>query len=414
MDALQPIGQAAQAVLGHPFGHQHPVGHETIPLVICTYFVAWAIYARSHKPLDLPADKLTHILYAFANLNSDGRVVLGDPWADIDKHDEGVPWTDKKELHGNLRQLGLLKKRHRNLKVSLSIGGWTWSTNFAAVASSSKTRQVFVRTSIELMNDLGLDGLDIDWEYPKSHSEGHDYVKLLRELRHGLDHYAASKGDSQRYLLTAAMPCGESNYKQMDLGAMAHYLDYFYLMAYDLAGSWSDRAGHQANLFGGEQSVHQAVQHYIRSGVPSRKLVMGMPIYGRAFQNTQGIGHPYQGVGQGSWEQGVYDYKQLPLPGAVEYYDQAAGASYSYDGTKGELITYDSPMVLETKSQYIVDHKLGGAMFWESSADHPTGHHRSILDTIHNAFVRRGQRLDQSLNHVHYPTSVYENVRQGL
>ncbi|KAF9115783.1 hypothetical protein BGX27_006394 [Mortierella sp. AM989] len=382
--------------------------------IVCTYFVAWAIYARNHNVFDLPVGDLTHILYAFANLDADGRVFLGDAWADTDKHYEDDSWNDSgNNLYGNFKRLGLLKRDNRHLKVSLSIGGWTWSTNFAGVAASPQKRANFVRTSMELLNNLGLDGLDIDWEYPKTPEDAVNYVSLLRELRQAMDQYAAEKGDPVPYLLTGAMPCGESQYSLLRLNEMNQYMDAFYLMAYDLAGSWSDAAGHQSNLYGGQVSVHKAVQHYISQGIPSHKVVVGMPIYGRMFQNTDGVGQKFDGIGAGTWEQGVYDYKQLPLPGAVEYYDSESVASYSYDSTKRELITYDTPLVIDRKAEYIARHQLGGAMFWESSSDQTENPDRNLIGAVTKG-LRRHAPLDSSLNHLSYPTSVYDNVRNGF
>ncbi|CAH1764457.1 3447_t:CDS:2, partial [Entrophospora sp. SA101] len=165
--------------------------------VIAAYFAAWSIYARKFFVQDIDYDKLTHILYAFANIKNDGEVFLGDPWSDTDIHFDGDSWNDNvKNLYGNFKQLYLLKKKNRHLKVSLSIGGWTWSTNFSAVASSHNSREKFVNSAIKLMNDLGLDGLD----------NANNYVKLLKDLREALDQYAKSKHEIHYYLLTTAVP----------------------------------------------------------------------------------------------------------------------------------------------------------------------------------------------------------------
>jgi chitinase len=133
------------------------------------YFTDWAIYS-GYYPKNLitagSADKLTHILYAFANLPAPGEAAagmcqqLGGPWADY--------------------QLLKLKKRYPNLKLMISVGGWTWSAGFSSAASTDASRKALVASCIDTfirgnfvdpanfsVTQPGLfDGIDIDWEFP--------------------------------------------------------------------------------------------------------------------------------------------------------------------------------------------------------------------------------------------------------
>ncbi|KAL0074405.1 chitinase [Phycomyces blakesleeanus] len=390
-------------------------------LVIAGYFPNWAIYARNFNVCDLAvsAQKLTHVLYAFANFQEDGTVILGDVWADKDKHfppeqtinGKADSWNEgDANLYGNFKQFYLLKQKYRHLKVSLSIGGWTWSTNFSVVAADPAKRAVFVKTAIRHLANLGLDGIDIDWEFPKDDKDAFHYVHLLYELRIALDMYQQSLGQTNqpRLILSVAVPCGPSKYKLLRLQQMAPYVDIFYLMAYDFAGSWDTNAGHQSAMYGGALNVHQAIEGYISGGVPPHKIVMGMPAYGRGFLNTNGPNTRYDGLPEGSWEKGMYDYKHLPPPGHTEHHDMEILASWCYCPEKRELITYDSPYITQAKCDYIKQRQLGGAMVWELSADHPGDHPRCLLNVLYDSFAGN---TDTMPNHLDYPSSGFNNLK---
>ncbi|KAF8958428.1 glycosyl hydrolases family 18-domain-containing protein [Flammula alnicola] len=378
------------------------------------YFTNWGIYGANFQPTDIVPGPLTHILYAFADTDaSTGAISLTDLYADEQKHFPTDSWNDVgNNLYGCLKQLYLLKLQQRNLKVLLSIGGWTYSQagHFNFVTSAS-ARATFVANAVQFIEDYGFDGIDIDFEYPANADQGQGFAALTTALRVAFDNLAAQKGDSTTYLLTAAVAAGPANYAYMQVPQMDSALSFWNLMAYDYAGSWLTFSDNQANLYGGARTgfnTDSAVRFYLGAGATASKIVMGMPLYGHAFENTAGLGQPYNGIGPGTIQAGIYSYKDLPLAGAQVFENFTDVSSYSYDSTKQELVSYDTPDIVKVKAQYINSKGLGGSMFWELSTDAVGS--TSLVGTSANVLGN----LDQTQNHINFPNSKWDNIRNNM
>lgn len=70
-------------------------------------------------------------------------------------------------------------------------------------------------------------------------------------------------------------------------------------------------------------------------------------------------------VGPGTTEAGVYSYSTLPLSGASVFENTTDITSYSYDASKKELISYDTPRIATLKAQYVESKGMAGQMFWD-------------------------------------------------
>ncbi|KAF2000432.1 glycoside hydrolase family 18 protein [Amniculicola lignicola CBS 123094] len=417
--------------LAHPTGSPNPaMGYKSV-----AYFTNWGIYGRKYTPEKIPADKLTHILYSFGDNKPDtGEVFLTDKWADTDIHYANDSWNDVgTNLYGNLKQLNLMKRQNRNLKVLLSIGGWTYTNeqkHLDGPAATPEGRKTFADSCVQLIKDHGFDGIDIDWEYPQNPTQGEQLLQLLQATRQAMDTYAQTIAMKDQYgniaaphfLLTIAAPAGKSNYQNMPLGKIAPVLDFINLMGYDFSGAWDKTANHQANLFPAitlpqstPYSIHTVINDYCAAGVPTEKIVLGMPLYGRAFLDTNGVGQPFSGIGEGSWEKGIWDFKVLPKDGAKEYIDEEAGASYSYDKDTKTLISYDTVEMALRKVQYIKKEGLGGAMWWELNGDKPKEDSRSIItNVVKELGGHDGKMMEHCANWLTYPDSKFENLKKGF
>jgi GH18 family chitinase len=108
-----------------------------------------------------------------------------------------------------------------------------------------------------------------------------------------------ANGDATPYLLSAAVSAGVGNYTFINVPQMDAALDSWNVMSYDYAGSWSQFTDNQVNLYGPSLSGYgtdAAIRCYTSQGATPAEIILGISLYGRAFENTAGIGSSYNGV----------------------------------------------------------------------------------------------------------------------
>lgn len=398
------------------------------------YFMSWGAYGRDFQVEDMDPTKLTHINYAFADIcfNGihgnpasaacetgdgtspedilDGSIVLGDPWIDAQSSWGGAFDGGINGIYGNLGKLAQLKVDNPHLKTLISVGGWTWSNRFSDVAADPQLRQNFANSAVDFVRNFKMDGIDIDWEYPVAGGmEGNsnrpedkqNHTLLLQDVRTALD--KAGKEDGKQYLLTIASSAGLSYPKNNELDKIAKVVDFINIMTYDFSGTWQSTSGHNAPLFSDYQAanagvnntgadVATAIKGHLDNGVPAKKLVMGLPFYGKSWANCDGDVNnggylACQGAGTGTWEAGSLEYDDLVAKyvnknGYTRYWNDAAQVPYLFNQTTKQFVTYDDAQSIAAKVAYIENLGLGGAMIWELSSDR----NFTLLSTINNEF----------------------------
>jgi chitinase len=357
--------------------------------LVVGYFTQWGVYARDYHVKNVhtsgSASKLTHIMYAFGNVQN-GQCTIGDSYADYDRFYsaadsvDGVADTwDSGALRGNFNQLRKLKQMYPHLKVIWSFGGWTWSGGFGQAAANPTA---FANSCYDLVNDprwVGVfDGIDIDWEYPNACGLGCDssgfaaYRDLMQALR---DRFG---GQLVTAAITAdATPGGKID--AADYAGAATSVDFYLVMTYDFFGAWAatgPTAPHSPLTSYGGIPISgfysdAAISHLTAKGIPTSKLLLGIPFYGRGWAGVTRStpGGPASGPAPGTYEQGVEDYKVLanscPPSGTV------AGTAYAFCGD--QWWSYDTPATIGGKLDYVDSHGLAGAFFWELSGDTSNG-----------------------------------------
>mgnify|MGYP001440936304 CR=1 FL=1 len=292
---------------------------------------------------------------------------------------------DTERNRGDIIKLNKLKLLNPDLKVLVSVGGWGWSGNFSDAALTDSTRNRFANSAAEFIVQNGLDGIDLDWEYPNQPGAGntfrpqdvHNFTLLLQCVRERIDSLAIRQGRNDKYLLSVATG-GDSMYiANTELGEVAKYTDFINIMSYDLHNGLTHETGHHSNLYLSEydspfgDATERCVRMHLEAGVQASKINIGVPFYGRIWRGvnpadnglykyarTTGMSIPYKDV-----------IEALTSGAFVRYFDSSAAAPFLWNAKDSVFISYDDEVSLSEKMKYVKSNNLGGVMFWECSED---------------------------------------------
>lgn len=353
-----------------------------LSLLLAITSIQWSMAQKDKKPViigyvggydgnlvetdKIEAKRLSHINYAFVDIK------------------DNLAWLHNEKTDTvNFRKLNELKKINPDLKLMISVGGWTWSKHFSDATLTDELTLKFAQSSVDIVEKYNLDGVDIDWEYPgmkgdnNTHrpEDGKNYTNLFRHLREQLD--VLGKKTGKKYFVTTAIGASREFLQQTDMEIAQKYLDYINLMSYDFDYTYNNMSSHHQNLVAPKNrpylySVELTIQNLKKVGVDLSKVVMGFGFYGKgkivASTDNNGLYQIPVKLESGGGYSFIKD-SLVNKKGYVRYWDEEAKAPYLFNKEKKHFITYDDEESVKLKSDYIKKHGLAGAMFWTYFSD---------------------------------------------
>lgn len=318
------------------------------------------------NPKNIDPSFLDFVIYAFVEISSDGQLVVPTP--------------------AYLRSLVRLREANPDLQVIAAIGGWA-ADGFSDASLTPSSRYNFARNAQNLVKEYNLDGIDIDWEYPGSSASGiksrpedrENFTLLLTALRDVL-------GPNMWISVAGTGDFAYIN-RSAEIDKIAPLITHFNLMSYDFtAGETGERGQrHQANLFDSElslpgYSVDSMINNLIDAGMPSEKILLGVPFYGRL---GAAITKSYDELRKSYINKNGYQY---------QFDDQAKVPYLVKDGEFA--MSFDNEVSIFLKSQYVFQNCLGGIFSWQSTFDQANILARAMYESINNPVVYETELQD--------------------
>ncbi|HEX8546066.1 MAG TPA: glycosyl hydrolase family 18 protein [Cytophagaceae bacterium] len=366
---------------------------------IIGYYPNWKYYERDNliQPANFKFDKVTILNYSFFAPQDDGSIKSTDEYAD-GLLLKGAPDWDKGGFIPNTSLIDLAHKS--NVRVFVSIGGWTLSDKFSDIANDAGKRAKFALNCVNLIKEYNFDGIDIDWEYPgfADHNgrpfDKVNYTKLMQSIRTELNNHTKTTG--KKYALTACFSASPLHIVNVEVDKLIPILDMFNIMTYDFSGSWDALSGHNSPLY--SFSPASATSNFdaafkmfhVANKVPADKINLGIAFYGRAFANCTGLGETHSGADLVNFpnDEAAPTYHEI-LTKINQYnrtWDDKANAPYLTGKTLKSFVTYDDEQSVSLKADYVIKNNAKGVIIWEISGDYVDKNTTPLQDQLNLVF----------------------------
>jgi chitinase len=336
-------------------------------LPVILYYTLWSHGAGIDA---IPWSQVTQVNVAFAGIDTNDACnwVVDD--ASSARYGQADTTTDYEQVIAKLE--AARDANNPNVKLVLSVGGATMSWRFSRVASAAPWN--FAWSCVALVQRLGLDGIDYDWEYPGAFNGG---TCPLPSCQSGADaaNFATLLAHTRVYLgkdavLSAAVPTLLPNSGPSvayPVAAMDASLTFWNIMAYEYGGCWSQGTALNAPIAWSLSSL----ERFRDLGATPSKLVLGVPYYSKRWTSVSrdtGVGS----AGTCSHQVPTYaDVWQRCSTDASCSVRAAAGGDgkYCWCSDTGEWFSLDDPEVMRRKAAAVAQRGYGGVMVWAVPGD---------------------------------------------
>lgn len=285
--------------------------------------------ANYRRALKMQLPYVTHLNIAFANPTDDATGEI-------------------KEVNGALIEETVEQAHALDKQVFISFGGWRGDDSgydlvYEQIAADDDARSRFINNILAFVARYNLDGVDMDWEYPRLESAD-DYEGFIVALSQAL--HAKGKLLSAAVIGTKSKVTDDGDASAYSDKALAAF-DWLNLMTYD------DKPDNHSPY----DLVERSFAYWVgERHIPAEKAMLGLPAYARP-----------------SWRSFADIVKQNPAHACVD--------NVLYQGKPDY---YNGLPMIEKKIHFARQHGLGGVMVWELPLDSTTPE-LSIMKTVYDS-----------------------------